>query len=117
MLLPPNAPLDWLFLDLNSYFASVEQQENPRLRGKPVVVVPVMTDFTCAIAASKEAKAFGIRTGTMIREDSGPGGTKIVTRGGTSPTSDSYSVRINADIAATLTGTVSVSRGWPPGVR
>jgi len=64
----PGAPLDWLFLDLNSYFASVEQQEQPRLRGKPVAVVPVMTDFTCAIAASYEAKAFGIKTGTMVRE-------------------------------------------------
>jgi DNA polymerase IV len=68
MLLPPHAPLDWLFLDLNSYFASVEQQENPKFRGKPLVVVPVMTDFTCAIAASKEAKAYGIKTGTMIRD-------------------------------------------------
>ena len=59
---------DWLFLDLNSYFASVEQQERPELRGLPVAVVPVETDFTCAIAASYEAKAFGIKTGTMIRE-------------------------------------------------
>jgi DNA polymerase-4 len=61
-------PLKWLFLDLNSYFASVEQQANPMLRGKPVAVVPMMTDSTCAIAASYEAKAYGIKTGTMIYE-------------------------------------------------
>ncbi len=58
----------YLFLDLNSYFASVEQQEDPALFGKPVAVVPTLTDKTCAIAASYEAKAFGIRTGTMIYE-------------------------------------------------
>jgi DNA polymerase-4 len=61
-------PLRWLYLDLNSYFASVEQQLDPALRGRPVVVAPVATDATCAIAASYEAKAFGIRTGTKIHE-------------------------------------------------
>lgn len=61
-------PLRWLYLDLNSYFASVEQQLNPDLRGRPVVVAPVMTDSTSAIAASYEAKAHGIRTGTKIWE-------------------------------------------------
>jgi DNA polymerase-4 len=72
--LPPAADesasseVDWLFLDLNSFFASVEQQENPALRGKPVAVVPVMTDATCAIAASAQAKQFGIKTGTNIGE-------------------------------------------------
>ncbi len=60
--------LKWLFLDLNSYFASVEQQENPALQGKPVAVVPMDTPYTCAIAASYEAKAYGIKTGTMIAD-------------------------------------------------
>lgn len=60
--------LKWLFLDLNSYFASVEQQERPYLRGKPTAVVPMPTDATCAIAASYEAKAYGVKTGTKIYE-------------------------------------------------
>ena len=64
---PVNA-LRWLFLDLNSFFASCEQDHNPALRGKPVAVVPMMTDGTCAIAASIEAKAYGIKTGTKIYE-------------------------------------------------
>lgn len=60
--------LDWLFLDFNSYFASVELQENPELRGKPVIVIPAATESTCAIAASPEAKSFKIKTGTSIKE-------------------------------------------------
>ncbi|MBI2234134.1 MAG: impB/mucB/samB family protein [Micavibrio aeruginosavorus] len=67
-LAPQNSGLKWLFLDLNSYFASVEQQDNPRLRGRPVAVVPMETDYTCAIAASVEAKMYGVKTGTMIHE-------------------------------------------------
>jgi len=61
-------PYRFLFVDLNSFFASVEQHLHPHLRGKPVAVVPVETDATCAIAASYEAKALGISTGTMIYE-------------------------------------------------
>lgn len=58
----------WLYIDFNSFFASVEQQLNPRLRGKPVAVLPLMTDSTSAIAASYEAKAYGIKTGTPVWE-------------------------------------------------
>ncbi len=58
----------WLFLDLNSYFASVEQQLRPELRNRPVAVVPVMADTTCCISASYEAKAFGVKTGTQVGE-------------------------------------------------
>ncbi len=60
--------LNWLYLDLNSYFASVEQQLQPKLRNKPIAIVPTMTNATCAIAASYEAKSYGVKTGTMIYE-------------------------------------------------
>jgi hypothetical protein len=61
-------PVQWLFLDLNAFFASCEQQENPALRGQPVIVVQTLTDSAVAIAASYAAKAFGIKTGTVVRE-------------------------------------------------
>ncbi|MBS0478584.1 MAG: type VI secretion protein ImpB [Proteobacteria bacterium] len=67
LTLPPR-PLRWLFLDLNSYFASVEQQLDWRLRGKPVIVAPVGSDTTVAIAASVEARKYGISTGTPVWE-------------------------------------------------
>jgi DNA polymerase IV len=57
-----------LFVDFNSYFASVEQQLNPALRGRPVGVVPVLAETSCCIAASYEAKALGIGTGTGVAE-------------------------------------------------
>jgi DNA polymerase-4 len=60
--------LTWMSLDMNSYFASVEQQFRPELRGCPVAVVPVMAENTCCIAASYEAKRYGIRTGTKVFE-------------------------------------------------
>jgi len=63
---PEEVGLTTLFLDLNSYFASVEQNERPELRGRPIAVVPMMADATCAIAASYEAKAYGVKTGTKI---------------------------------------------------
>jgi DNA polymerase IV len=60
--------LNALYVDFNAYFASVEQQLQPELRGKPIGVLAVMAETTCCIAASYEAKAFGIKTGTMVRD-------------------------------------------------
>ncbi|HHN77414.1 MAG TPA: DNA polymerase [Phycisphaerales bacterium] len=60
--------LRMLFLDMNAYFASVEQQDNPDLRGRPVGVVPVDVDSSCCIACSYEARAAGVRTGTRVSE-------------------------------------------------
>ncbi|MFT3996055.1 MAG: DNA-directed DNA polymerase [Asticcacaulis sp.] len=58
--------LKWLYLDMNSFFASCEQQKQPQYRRRPLIVVPVKSPHTCAIAASAEAKALGIKTGTQV---------------------------------------------------
>ncbi len=58
----------FLHIDLNSFFASVEQQLHPEYRGRPTAVVPTFADTTCCIAASYEAKALGIKTGTQVGE-------------------------------------------------
>jgi len=61
-------PLTAMFIDCDSFFASVEQHLDPALRGRPVGVAPVMAETSCCIAASYEAKAFGVKTGTLIRD-------------------------------------------------
>lgn len=61
-------PLSALFIDFDAYFASVEQHYQPALRGRPVGVVPVMAESSCCIAASYEAKAVGVKTGTRVAE-------------------------------------------------
>lgn len=58
----------WLMLDMNAFFAACEQQDRPELRGRPVGVVPVMAETTSFIAASYEAKCFGVKTGTNLAE-------------------------------------------------
>lgn len=57
-----------LAIDFNSFFASVEQQERPELRGRPVGVVPVMAETTGCIAVSIEAKALGLKRNCRVAD-------------------------------------------------
>lgn len=63
---PKNARV--LYLDMNAFFASIEQQRNPELRGKPVAVVSHVGPAGTVLASSYEAKAYGIKTGMRLRE-------------------------------------------------
>lgn len=58
----------FLYLDMNSFFASCEQQMQPHLRGKPIAIVPMQADNTSVLAASYPAKKFGIKTGTLVKD-------------------------------------------------
>ncbi|MEM1134144.1 MAG: impB/mucB/samB family protein [Pseudomonadota bacterium] len=60
--------LRYIFIDFNAYFASVEQHDAPELIGRPVIVIPLNSEHSGAIAASYEAKALGIKRGTTVRE-------------------------------------------------
>ena len=50
-----------MHVDMNAFFASVEQQSNPELRGKPIAVIG--RGRTVVTTASYEARAFGVKTG------------------------------------------------------
>ena len=63
-----NAPGTVMHIDFNSCFASIEQQANPLLRGKPIVVAAFATDRGCILAASVEAKRLGIKTGFRVMD-------------------------------------------------
>ena len=60
--------LPFLCIDMNSFFASVEQHEEPYLRGKPVGITAMEGDVGCLVAASYEAKYFGVKTTMSIKE-------------------------------------------------
>ncbi len=65
---------------MNAFFASVEQQDNPELKGKPIAVVGA-GHRTVITTASYEARAFGVRTGMAIWEGRQVCPTLIIVRG------------------------------------
>lgn len=69
-----------IHLDMNSFFASVEQQANPELKGKPIAVVGA-SHRTVITTASYEARAFGVKTGMAIWEGKRACPDLIIVRG------------------------------------
>lgn len=57
-----------MHIDINSCFATIEQQANPKLRGKPIAVAAYPTPNGCILAASVEAKRLGIKTGMRVKD-------------------------------------------------
>ncbi len=57
-----------MHIDLNSAFASIEQQAHPHLRNRPVAVAAYSTPNACIVAPSIEAKRYGIKTGFRVRD-------------------------------------------------
>ncbi len=55
-------------IDMNSFFATVEQQANPRLRGRPLGVCAYLHERGCIIAASVEAKQRGMKVGMRVED-------------------------------------------------
>lgn len=64
----PESKNDTLYIDLNSCFATIEQQSRPMLRGRPVAITNRLVPNSCIIAASYEAKAKGVKVGMRTRE-------------------------------------------------
>lgn len=61
-------PSTIMHLDLNSCFATIEQQANPHLRGKPLAVAAYTTPSGCILAPSVEAKRYGVKTGMRVKD-------------------------------------------------
>lgn len=53
-------------VDMDAFFASIEQHDNPELRGRPIGITNGLTG-TCFITCSYEARAYGIKTATRIK--------------------------------------------------
>ncbi|MFH0750059.1 MAG: hypothetical protein V1917_04090 [Candidatus Gottesmanbacteria bacterium] len=57
-----------LYIDINSCFATIEQQAHPKFQGKPLAVAAYETGNGVILAASYEAKKFGVTTGMRVSD-------------------------------------------------
>ena len=57
-----------LVVDLNCAFASIEQQHEPTLRGRPLAIAAYATDAATIVSSSREARDLGIKTGMRVFE-------------------------------------------------
>lgn len=56
-----------ILIDMNAFFASVEQNDHPELRGRAVAITNGKQG-TCIITSSYEARAYGVKTGMRLRD-------------------------------------------------
>ena len=64
---PPHWPRAIILMDMDAFFASIEQYDQPKLRGRPIAITNGMQG-TCIITCSYEARAYGIKTGMRLKE-------------------------------------------------
>jgi DNA polymerase IV len=57
-----------LVIDLNCAFASIEQQHDPDLRGRPLAIAAYATNAATIVSSSREARDLGIKTGMKVFE-------------------------------------------------
>lgn len=86
-----------MYIDMNCYFASCEQQRNPEWRGKPLGVVTYNSYNPAVIAASIEAKKYGIKSGMRLRDC-----LDLCPQMLTTPTSPAWYRQVHVDIMAIL---------------
>ena len=65
--LPQSWPRAIAHVDMNAFFAAIEQRDRPEWRGRPVAITNGLKG-TCIITSSYEARAYGIHTGMRLKQ-------------------------------------------------
>jgi hypothetical protein len=60
--------INWLFVDLNSYFASIEQELRPELRGQPIAIVPIRVEAQTGLLYRRQLPGQGLGRQNRLRE-------------------------------------------------
>jgi DNA polymerase IV len=96
-----------LYIDFDCFFASVEQQFRPKLRGKPMGVLPLDSKYSGFIAVSREAKLLGIKRGARLVDvqETWPGFPAVIAR------HDVY-MQVHHEILAAMDTVLPVHKVW-----